>query len=112
VQTMKAVLLAVGIFLVTFTLADVALAQTRAITETPSSEWASFVCTKSADGTVECSGCVLILIDDGQGAPDTRHECAPSFTLNSTVNKNRADGLGNAVRNRALKRFGVDGGAP
>lgn len=80
----------------------------RALVETASPDWQSFTCVKNGDGTIECAGCVIVTDTDG----DSRPECAKTFKLTATVNQNRANGLGDAVRNRALRRFGVDGGAP
>lgn len=89
--------------------AMVAIAQEkRALVETANPEWQSFTCTKNADSSIECSGCVSVVDSDG----DSRTECSRTFRLTATLNQNRANGLGEAVRARALKRFGVDGGSP
>ncbi len=97
----------IAVCLVVF--AVVAIAQeTRTLTETASPEWNSFTCVKNADSSIECSGCVSVTDTDG----DSRQECARTFRLTATINQNRANALGDAVRARALRRFGVDGGAP
>lgn len=80
----------------------------RTLTETALPTWKTFTCSKNADDSIECSGCVDVIDSDG----DKRTECSNTFRLAATVNQNRANALGDAVRNRALRRFGVDGGAP
>lgn len=97
----------IAVCLVAFAVAAFAQEQ-RALTETASPVWLSFTCVKNSDASIECSGCVSVTDSDG----DSRQECAKTFRLTATVNQNRANALGDAVRARALRRFGVDGGAP
>lgn len=89
-------------------IASATLAQSRAVTESAAPSWARFTCVRNADASVECSGCVVVTGDDGS----SREECSSTFKLGAEANITRANALGDAARARALRRFGVDGGAP
>lgn len=87
--------------------AIVALAQEqRIVTETADPTWSTVSCNRNADASIECVVCVTVT-----ATVESRLECASS-KLKSTVNINRAQNLGDSLRNRALKKFNVDGGEP
>lgn len=81
--------------------------EVRSVTET-AGEWARFECHKNADASIECTACVRVVSSEGT----SREQCSELSRLSNATNINRADNLGDALRARALRKFGVDGGAP